>query len=106
MGARVREKRQPTLEEILQALRAHRHVLAERYGVRRLGVFGSYARGGATPRSDLDLLVEFSTPPGLLGFVELERYLSRLLGVLVELVTPKALKPHIGKRVLQELVEV
>jgi hypothetical protein len=51
-------------------------------------------------------LVEFSTPPGLLGFVELERYLSRLLGVQVELVTPKALKPHIGKRVLQELVEV
>jgi predicted nucleotidyltransferase len=106
MGARVREKRQPTLEEILQALRAHRHVLAERYGVRRLGVFGSYARGEATPRSDLDLLVEFSTPPGLLRFVELERYLSRLLGVQVELVTPKALKPHIGKRVLQELVEV
>ena len=95
-----------TLEEIRRILKAHKAELAAQYGVRRIAVFGSYARGEATPESDVDLLVEFSTPPGLLKFVELERYLSELLGVKVELVTREALKPHIGRQILKEIVEV
>ena len=95
MTTKVNGKGPPkTLEEIRRILKAHKAELAAQYGVQRIAVFGSYARGGATPESDLDLLVEFSPPPGLLKFVELERRLSELLGVKVELVTPNALKPH------------
>ena len=95
-----------TLEEICEILRAHQGELAEQYGVRWLGIFGSYARGEARPESDLDVLVEFAEPPGMFRFLALERRLSELLGMKVELVTRSALKPHIGRHILGELVSV
>jgi len=93
-----------TLEEILDTLRTHMPQLRERHAVRSIGVFGSYARGQQTNRSDLDLLVEFDDPPGLLEFIALENELSDLLGVKVDLVTRNALRPRIGKRILEEVV--
>ena len=78
--------------------------LRERYRVRTLGVFGSYARGEQRRQSDLDLLVDFDEPPSLLGFIALENYLSDLLGVKVDLVMRDALKPHIGRHILDEVL--
>lgn len=95
-----------TLEEIRQILRAHQDELAEQYGVKWLGIFGSYARGEARPESDLDMRVEFTEPPGMFRFLALERRLSELLGVEVERVTRSALKPHIGQHILEEIVPV
>jgi predicted nucleotidyltransferase len=95
-----------SLEEIIMILREHKEELARKFGVKELGVFGSYARGEATPESDLDLLVEFTEPPGLFRFLELERYLSELLGARVELVSRQALKPHIGRQILQEAIAI
>ena len=57
----------------------------------------------AGPGSDLDLLVRFHRTPGLIRFIELENYLSDLLGVRVDLVMAEALKPNIGQRVLAEV---
>jgi predicted nucleotidyltransferase len=74
--------------------------------VRALWVFGSHVRGGQRMRSDLDLLVEFDDPPTFLEFVRLERQLSQLLGVKVDLVMKSALKPAIGRRILEEIVSV
>jgi predicted nucleotidyltransferase len=54
----------------------------------------------------VDVLVEFEEPIGLFEFMELEEYLSDLLGVKVDLVSKKALKPHIGERILQEVIMV
>lgn len=85
-------------------LREHKEELARKFGVKELGVFGSYARGEATPESDLDLLVKCTEPPGLFRFLELERYLSELLGARVKLVSRQALKPHIGQQILQEAI--
>lgn len=97
----------PTTEDIFSKLRAQLPALRERYGVRYLGVFGSYVRGRARPRSDLDLLVDFDDRPlGLLKFVELEQHLSDLLKVKVDLVERNALKPVIGQRILEEVVPV
>jgi len=76
------------------------------YGLKSIGVFGSYARGENTATSDLDLLVEFERPIGLLKFIRLEQELSDALGVKVEMVTKKALKPRIGDIVLKEVVQV
>lgn len=80
--------------------------LQERYNVRSLGLFGSYVRHEQTPDSDLDILVTFSETPGLLQFVALENHLSDLLGVQVDLIMRDALKPHIGQRILREVVLV
>lgn len=91
---------------VIKNLRAHLPGLRERYGVRTLALFGSYARGEAGPASDLDLLVEFERVPGLFTYIELEQCLSDLLGVKVDLVMKDALKPAIGQRILKELVPV
>lgn len=97
----------PRLDDILRVLRDHLPELRQRYGVRTLGLFGSCVRGRQVPSSDVDLLVEFDERPlTLFEFIRLERYLSDLLGVRVDLVERSALKPAIGRRVLQEVLPV
>ena len=73
-----------------------------------LGIFGSYVRGEQTKKSDLDMIIEFSTDAhvGLFGLLELEEFLTRKLGVKVDLGTKKSLKPHIGECILQEVTYV
>lgn len=94
------------LNSITGMLRQHLPNLAEEYHVRSLGVFGSYVRRQQSPGSDLDLLVVFDEPPGLLKFIELENYLTDLLGIRVDLVMKDSLKPMIGKQILSEVVQV
>ncbi len=95
------------LARFRRVLREHLPELHARYGVRSLGVFGSYVRGEAKKSSDLDVLVEFDEDHlSLLGFIQLENYLSDMLGVRVDLVEKETLKPHIGRRILQEVVSV
>lgn len=81
-------------------------LLVERYQVKSLGVFGSYVRQEQRPDSDLDLLVAFGELPSLLRFIELENYLTDVLGVTVDLVMQDILKRRIGKRILNEVVPV
>ena len=95
-----------TLEEIETILKAHRRELEERFGVKEIGVFGSYVRGEATERSDVDILVDFYEVPSLLRFIELEEYLEDLLGIKVDLVMKSALKPKIGEHVGREVIYV
>ena len=96
------------LEEIKRILQEHREELREKYRVKEIGIFGSYVRGEQRRKSDLDVLVEFEPDAGmdLISFVELEDYLSRLLGIKVDLVMKSALKPRIGERVLREVVYI
>ncbi|MCZ6615315.1 MAG: nucleotidyltransferase family protein [Chloroflexi bacterium] len=95
-----------SLDDILNTLRDHLPELRERYGVTSMGVFGSYVRGRERKRSDLDVLVEFQQAPSMFRFIELQEYLSELLGVKVDLVNQRALKPGIGQRILAEVVPV
>ena len=92
-----------TSDEIIEALASQRALL-DRFGVSAVSLFGSVARGESTEESDIDLLVEFSQPIGLLQFVELKRLLEDLLGRPVDLVTPKALKPQLRDRILKEAI--
>jgi len=89
-----------------QALRRMLPELRARYGVRRLYVFGSRARGDARPDSDLDLLIEFTHTPTFFDLVRLENELSGELGVRVQVVTRGALKPSVEPGVNRDLVEV
>jgi predicted nucleotidyltransferase len=95
-----------SLDEIQSILREQKPYLAERYGVKVIGVFGSYVHQAQRPDSDLDILIELNDPPriSLIGLVELEDYLSQILGVKVDLAIKKNLKKRIGIRILQELI--
>ena len=87
-----------TLAEIQKILQEQKPFLADRYGVRIVGVFGSYVRQEQRPDSDLDLLIDLDRPPkiSLIGLVELEDYLSQLLGIKVDLAIKTNLKKRIG----------
>jgi uncharacterized protein len=98
--------KQLTSNEILVNLRALKPVLAQRYRVARVSLFGSYAHNTQTPDSDVDILVSFEEPPSLLTFIEMEDFLSDTLGVKVDLVMEDSLKPNIGRRILRDLVAI
>jgi len=97
---------QPELAKVQKKLQEQFPYLVERYNVESLGIFGSYVRHQQNPDSDLDLLVTFREAPGLLKFLELENYLSDVLGIKVDLVMKNALKPRIGARILNEVIPV
>lgn len=79
--------------------------LCRRYGVRRLSVFGSRARGDAGPGSDVDVLVEFEEGSRVgLRFISLQYELTDLFGRPVDLCTRGFLSPHFRERVILEAV--
>ncbi len=94
------------IDQIIIKLRENKPVLEEKYKVKTLGVFGSYVRGEQKEGSDLDILVEFHEPVGLFKFMELEEFLGKNTGIKVDLVSRKALKPRIGKHILEEVINV
>lgn len=74
------------------------------FGVKRLGVFGSFARSEQHTASDVDVLVEFE--PGSKtfdNFMHLAFYLEELVGRKVDLLTPESLSPHLASRILREV---
>lgn len=93
-----------TLEEIKGIVSTNMDTLKARYKVKELGVFGSYVREEQKKKSDIDILVEYTETPDMFEFLDLEEYLSDVLGAKVDLVTKSALKPYIGKRILEEVV--
>ena len=96
------------LDEIIRILATEKAQLAKQYGIKQVGIFGSYVRGEERPDSDLDILVELERPAriSLIDLVELELYLSELLGVKVDLVLRKNLRPRIGERIQAEVIPV
>ncbi|MGC8972000.1 MAG: nucleotidyltransferase family protein [bacterium] len=94
------------LEEIMSILSYYKKELKIKYGVREIGIFGSYVRNEQGRASDIDILVEFEKTPSLLEFINLENYLSDILGVKVDLVMKDSLKPNIGRHILDEVILV
>jgi len=92
-----------SLEEIKRILQQHKEELRAKYKVEEIGVFGSYVRGQQKKRSDIDILVEFEVVPGLLKFIELEDYLSKLLGIKVDLVRKSSIRKELRDTILQEV---
>jgi hypothetical protein len=93
------------LKTVSAQLKRHQADLHQR-GVKSLAVFGSLARGEATPASDIDVLVEFDRPVGLFEFIRLKMYLEELTGRQVDLVTPDALRPAMLAEILREAIHV
>jgi len=95
-----------TMNLVTKTLSKEKDTLSKKYNVSEIGVFGSVVRGEDTKDSDIDILVSFSEPIGLFEFMGMENYLAKKLGKKVDLVSKKALKPNIGKRILSEVVYV
>ena len=95
-----------TIEEIKGLIKQNKESLRLQYGVRKIGIFGSFAKGTQKIGSDLDILIEFEKPVGFVRFMKLESKLSELSGIKVELVTKNALKPYIGQHILREVIYV
>jgi len=95
------------LEEIKKELIKHKEEIRKKYGVRILGIFGSYARGEQKKVSDIDILVEIESPIGL-KFFELWDDLEAILGVKIDLLTVKAVKqkPLLWESIKEDLVYV
>ena len=91
-----------SIEEVKAIIVQNQTVLEEKYKVKSLAFFGSFVRGEQQEGSDIDIMVEFSEPVGLL-FVHLADYLEELLGMKVDLLTPDAVKPNRRKYIMNEL---
>jgi predicted nucleotidyltransferase len=94
-----------TREEILSLLSQHKSDLQNKFKVRRMALFGSYARGDQRSDSDVDILVDLDPSVGL-EFVTLAEQIEQLLGLPVELVSRRAIKPNKFKYIEQDLIYV
>ena len=92
-------------QQILTVLALEKPILESRFRVRSLALFGSYARGDQQPGSDVDILVDVDPEIGL-DFVSLADWIEKLLGLPVDLVSSRAIKPKLYESIKGDLVYV
>jgi predicted nucleotidyltransferase len=93
-----------TRDELIQRLKDLKEEIFQRWPVASIGLFGSWARGEATPSSDVDILVDFSGRITLLEFVDIKQHLETWLESPVDLVDKSALKPRLAPLILSDLI--
>ena len=95
-----------TIKEIKQILSEYKEELARNYRIKEIGIFGSYVRGKQNKKSDIDILVDFDEVdiPDLLRFIEMERYLKRLINKKVDLVRKGGIRPELKEIILREVI--
>ena len=94
-----------TKGEILKILQEEKPELMRRFGLKRLALFGSYARDDQREDSDVDIMVEVEPSIGL-GFVDLADRLENVLGIRTEVVSRRAIKPRYWEVIREELIDV
>lgn len=92
-------------QNILERLRANKPALQAEFPLRRMALFGSWARNEQTETSDVDILVDVDPSIGL-RFVTLAERLESLLGQHVDLVSSRAVRPNLLKQIQAELIDV
>ena len=95
-----------TLLDILTTLRQHKSRLQDRYGIRRLAVFGSYARGEQKLDSDIDILVELGEKPLGMAYFSLVREIAALFPIKTEVISHAAIKPRYLATIQEDLRDV
>ena len=92
--------------EIVLFLKSHKKEIEKKYGVLKIGLFGSYVRGEAGEDSDIDIVVEMRDENIFRNFFNLEQYLKNNLHNNVDLGIETAIKPVVRKRILKEIIYV
>ena len=92
-----------TSKQIMKTLNIHRKEI-QRFGVKRIGLFGSFQTNKQHKESDIDILVDFEKPVGLFEYARLKMYLEDVLGREVDLVTPEALRKELREDILREAI--
>ncbi|MBI5785383.1 MAG: nucleotidyltransferase family protein [Rhodocyclales bacterium] len=92
--------------QALQVLTANKAVLAERFGVSRLALFGSFARNAARDDSDVDIIIGFDGPATSDRYFGAQFFLEDLLGRNVDLVTEKAMRTELRPFIEKEAIDV
>lgn len=88
-------------EQLIILIKEHQTEI-KKFGVTKLGIFGSFVRNEPTENSDVDFLIEFNPPQKTFkNFMGLAYYLENLVGRSVEVLTPQSLSPYIGPRILK-----
>ena len=93
-------------DEVLKVLRAHKAILAPRFGVTNLALFGSVARIEMSDDSDIDILVRFDRPGTSKAYFGVQFYLEDLLDCPVDLITDKALRVELRPYVEREVINI
>ncbi len=91
------------MARFIKALKIYKDYLRQKYKVREMGIFGSYAKNEQKMGSDLDILVEFYEPVGL-GYFELKDFLEDVLKIKVDLVTKMGIKPQLKDKILKDVI--
>lgn len=77
-----------------------------KHGIKKILVFGSYARNEATPKSDLDLIVEFPEGTSLIDHVGIEIELCEALNMKIDLLSRNGISPYIKNQVLKDAIVI
>jgi len=93
-------------QEVIRCLKERIGEIRQRFSVEKLSIFGSFARGEGSAQSDLDVLVAFEQKATFDLFMDLKFYLEELLGIKVDLVTDKALRPQVRRAIEGEIIDV
>jgi predicted nucleotidyltransferase len=94
------------LKEIKRKLKNIQPDLQKKYGVSKIGVFGSFSRGDEIRNSDIDILVEFDKDIDIFEFIALKDFLSEFLSRKIDLVTEDAIKPLMKEDIMKEVVYI
>lgn len=89
--------------EIIDFLRSHKEEMRRRFGVKKIGLFGSYVRGNANEDSDIDIAVEMENRRIFRNFFALEQYLQDHLRKNVDIGIESAIKPAVKKQIMSEI---
>ncbi len=96
-----------SLKVIVDHLQKNKQLLYEKFGVTRIGVFGSIVRGEHTPSSDIDIVVEMEAGrKNIHSFLQLKRYLEKETSRKVDLGFERALKPVVRERIKEQIIYV
>ena len=89
-------------EIIIEKIKQQYPYLISEYGIKRIGLFGSYARNAQTEDSDIDIIAEFDKPIGL-KFIEFTEYLEEVLGKKTDVLTPDGVQGITVKRIARDI---
>ena len=93
-----------TQDKVIEILRKELPYFASEYGVKRIALFGSYAKDLQSEESDVDILVDFERPIGL-KFIEFAEYIEKILGKKIDILTPDGIKGIRIGRVAKDVEE-